>query len=80
MWGENVGFQGYGYTFKNQAYMVELVGLQWDLFKGYDRKFKISQAKIQMNLLQLKKLDVEYQIEFQTNQAYQEWEISIGSM
>lgn len=75
--GGNAGFQGYGYTFKNQAYMVMQAGLQWDIFKGYERKSKIQQAKIQADLLQTKKTDVEKQIELQTTQAYYDF-VSAG--
>lgn len=70
--GVNTGFQGFGYTFSNQAYLVAQVGLQWDLFKGYERKSKTQQAKIQTELLQTKKLEVEKQIELQTTQAFYE--------
>lgn len=68
--GGNAGFQGFGYSFRNQAYMIGQVGLQWDIFKGYERKSKIQQAKIQTELLQTKKSEVEKQIELQTTQAY----------
>lgn len=68
--GGNAGFQGYGYTFKNQAYMIMQAGLQWDIFKGYERKSKIQQAKIQTDLLQTKRTETEKQIELQTTQAY----------
>jgi len=75
--GGNAGFQGYGYTFKNQAYMIMQAGLQWDIFKGYERKSKIQQAKIQADLLQTKKTDTEKQIELQTTQAYYDF-VSAG--
>lgn len=68
--GGNLGFQGYGYQFKGQQYVVGQVGLQWDLFKGYERKSKIQQAKIQTDLLKTKQLEVEKQIQLQTSQAY----------
>jgi outer membrane protein len=68
----NTGFQGFGYTFSGQAYLVAQIGLQWDLFKGYERKSKIQQAKIQTELLRTKKLEVERQIELQTTQAFYE--------
>ena len=68
--GGNVGFQGYGYTFKDQSYVVGQVGLSWDIFKGFERKSKIQQAKIQTEILQTKKTEVEKQIELQTTQAY----------
>lgn len=70
--GGNTGFQGFGYTFSNQAYLVAQIGLQWDLFKGYERKSKTQQAKIQTELLRTKKLEVERQIELQTTQVFYE--------
>lgn len=68
--GGNVGFQGYGYKFKDQDYIAGQVGMSWDIFKGYERKSKIQQAKIQTDLLKTKQTEVEKQIELQTTQAY----------
>ena len=68
--GGNAGFQGFGYTFNQQAYGIAQIGLTWDLFKGYERKSKIQGAKIQTELLQTKKLEVEKQIELQVTQAF----------
>ncbi|GAB4049173.1 TolC family protein [Spirosoma litoris] len=68
--GGNAGFQGYGYTFQNQAYMVAQVGLQWDLFRGYEKRSKIQQAKIQTNALQTRMAEVQQQIQLQVLQAY----------
>ncbi|WP_229598285.1 TolC family protein [Runella aurantiaca] len=70
--GGNTGFQGFGYTFNQQAYGVAQLGLTWDLFKGYERKSKIQGAKIQTELLKTKKLEVEKQIELQVTQAFLE--------
>ncbi len=78
--GGNTGFQGFGYTFSGQAYLVAQVGLQWDLFKGYERKSKIQQAKIQTELLRTKKLEVEKQIELQTTQAFYELQTARESL
>ena len=72
--GGNAGFQGFGYTFGNQGYAIAQFGLSWDLFKGYERKSKIQQAKIQTEILQTKKLEVEQQLELQTTQAFLEFE------
>ena len=72
--GGNAGFQGFGYTFANQGYAVAQFGLSWDLFKGYERKSKIQQAKIQTEILQTKKLEVENQLELQIQQAFLELE------
>ncbi|WP_170061077.1 TolC family protein [Spirosoma aerolatum] len=68
--GGNTGFQGFGYTFQNQAYVVAQVGLQWDLFKGYEKRSKIQQAKIQTDALQTKLAEVQRQIQLQVLQAY----------
>ncbi|WP_026262629.1 TolC family protein [Spirosoma panaciterrae] len=68
--GGNTGFQGYGYTFQNQAYAVAQVGLQWDLFKGYEKRSKIQQAKIQTDALQNRLAEVQQQIQLQVVQAY----------
>lgn len=68
--GANGGFQGFGYTFRNQAYVVALVGLQWDIFRGYEKRSKIQQAKVQTDLLQTRLQEVQRQIQLQVLQAY----------
>ncbi|MVM39335.1 transporter [Spirosoma sp. HMF3257] len=68
--GGNAGFQGYGYTFQNQAYVVAQIGLQWDLFRGYEKRSKIQQAKIQTDALQTRMAEVQRQIQLQVLQAY----------
>lgn len=78
--GGNTGFQGFGYKFSGQAYLVTQIGLQWDIFKGYERKSKIQQAKIQTELLKTKQSEVEKQIELQTTQAYFELQAAKESM
>ncbi len=70
--GGNAGFQGFGYLFSGQEYAVVQVGLNWDLFKGYEKKSKIQIAKIQTEILKTKKLEVERQLELQIEQAYLE--------
>ena len=50
--------------------MIGQVGLQWSLFKGFERKSKIQQAKIQTDLLKTKQNEVEKQIELQATQAF----------
>jgi outer membrane protein len=78
--GANTGFQGFGYTFKNQAYVVAQVGLQWDLFKGYEKRSKIQQAKIQTDLLQTRLTDVQRQIQLQVLQAYYDLDAATESL
>ncbi|GAB4028299.1 TolC family protein [Spirosoma koreense] len=68
--GGNTGFQGFGYTFQNQAYLVAQVGLQWDLFRGYEKRSKIQQAKIQTDALRTKLTETQRQIQLQVLQAY----------
>ncbi|PLK46318.1 TolC family protein [Emticicia sp. TH156] len=72
--GGSTGFQGRGYTFKDQAYAIGQIGLNWDVFHGYEKKSKIQQAKIQKNLLETKLDEVQKQIQLQVSQAYFEWE------
>ncbi|WP_266363540.1 TolC family protein [Tellurirhabdus rosea] len=68
--GGYTGFQGFGYTFRNQAYGIAQLGLSWDLFKGYEKRSKIQQSKIQTELLQTKLTEVQKQIQLQVVQAY----------
>ncbi|KAB7731937.1 transporter [Rudanella paleaurantiibacter] len=72
--GGNAGFQGFGYTFRNQAYTVGQLGLSWDLFKGYEKRSKIQQARIRAEQLQTKLTEVQQQIRLQVVQAYYELE------
>ena len=67
--GGYAGFQGFGYTFRNQAYGIAQLGLTWDLFKGYEKRSKIQQAKIQVDALQTKLSEVQQQIRLQVVQA-----------
>lgn len=68
--GGNTGFQGFGYTFRNQAYALVQMGLQWDLFRGYEKRSKIQQAKLQTDALQTRLQDIRRQIELQVLQAF----------
>ncbi len=78
--GGSVGFQGFGYTFKNQAYAIAQIGLNWDLYHGYEKKSKIQQAKIQKNILDVKLEEVQKQIQLQVSQAYFELEAAKKSL
>lgn len=68
--GGNAGFQGFGYTFRNQGYALLQLGLQWDLFRGYEKRAKTQQARIQAEALQNRITDVERQIQLQVLQAW----------
>ena len=70
--GGNTGFQGFGYSFTNQAYLVAQVGLQWDIFHGNEKKHKIQQTKISKSILDTKIEEAKNQVSFQVNQNYEE--------
>lgn len=72
--GGSTGFQGFGYTFKNQAYYALQFGLKWDIFSGNEKHSKIQQAKIRTNLLQTQLSSTENQIRLQVEQVYRAWE------
>jgi outer membrane protein len=78
--GGNAGFQGFGYTFSNQAYALLQVGLQWDLFRGYEKRSKIQQAKVQAESLQNRITDVERQIQLQVLQAWYDLQAANASL
>jgi outer membrane protein TolC len=44
--GGETGFQGYGYNFRNQGYVLAQIGLTYDLFDNGLRKSKAQQARI----------------------------------
>lgn len=68
--GGNAGFQGYGYRFKDQEYLVAQLGLRWDLFKGYEKKARISQAQIQEDMLRVRQTEAGRRIMLEVTQAY----------
>lgn len=70
--GVNTGFQGFGYTFQRQAYMVGQVGMQWTLFHGGEKKRKVQQAKIGAQVWHSKWEEVKKQIEMQVYRSYLE--------
>lgn len=68
--GGNLGFQGFGYTFRNQGYALAQIGLNWDLFHGKEKKHKIEQTKIQQRILETKEDEVKQQVKMQVAQAW----------
>lgn len=78
--GSNLGFQGFGYRFTNQAYMVGQVGLNWQLFSAGEKKMKIQQTKISGEILSTKTLEAKKQIEMQVFQKYHELENSMANL
>ena len=78
--GGNMGFQGFGYNFKNQAYLIGQIGLSWDLYHGFEKKSKIQQVKIQKSILDTKLEELQNQIQLQVSQAYFELEAARKSL
>jgi len=68
--GGNMGFQGFGYTFTNQAYALAQFGISWDLYHGNEKKHRVQQSKISKSILELKKEELKKQILLQVNQNF----------
>ncbi len=77
--GGNIGFQGFGYTFANQAYALAQFGLSWDLFHGYEKKHKVQQSKISKSILEVKMEELNKQILLQVNQNFRELQASVSN-
>lgn len=78
--GANTGFQGFGYSFSNQAYLVAQLGLTWDLYHGYEKRHKIEQTKISTDILNVKLEEVKTQMQLQVLQKYKELQASISNL
>lgn len=72
--GGTTGFQGFGYTFQNQAFAIVQIGLQWDLWHGGEKKKKVAQAKIQEQLAQSQWTEAKQGISLQIAQAFYAWQ------
>lgn len=77
--GGNMGFQGFGYTFTNQAYALAQFGISWDLYHGYEKKHKVQQSKISKSILELKREELKKQILLQVNQNFRELQASVSN-
>jgi len=71
--GGNAGFQGFGYSFNQQAYTVMQIGMNWDIFHGFEKKRKIEQTKIASKIISSKIEDTKNQIFLQIFQAKKEF-------
>jgi|GWRWMinimDraft_6_1066014.scaffolds.fasta_scaffold01632_1 outer membrane protein len=77
--GGNMGFQGFGYTFTNQAYALAQFGISWDLYHGNEKKHRVQQSKISKSILELKKEELKKQILLQVNQNFRELQASVSN-
>lgn len=78
--GGNTGFQGFGYKFNNQAYLVTQFGLNWDIFRGFEKKHKIAQTKIEGNILDEKQKQIKQMIELQVKMKYLETQAALSNL
>lgn len=78
--GANTGFQGFGYTFKDQAYMVGQVGLNWPIFHAGEKKMKIQQTRISGEILRTKTEEAKKQVEMQVYRNFRELETAISAL
>jgi outer membrane protein len=68
----DVGFQGFGYKLGEQEFWLGQVALEWDLFKGYQRRAQQEQARIQGQILRREREQLSLQLQLQVQQAYHE--------
>ena len=78
--GANTGFQGFGYTFRDQAYMVAQVGLNWPIFHAGEKKMKIQQTRISGEILRTKTDEARKQVEMQVYRNFRDLETAISAL
>ncbi len=71
------GFQGEEYSFTDDDdFVLASIVLRWELFKGFQNKYKIQQAKIDSYILQSKDEELKNQIQLQVINSYYDIEAS----
>jgi len=78
--GANTGFQGFGYTFRDQAYMVGQIGLNWPIFHAGEKKIKIQQTRISGEILRTKTEEAKKQVEMQVYRSFHELETALSAL
>jgi len=78
--GANTGFQGFGYTFRDQAYMVGQVGINWTIFHAGEKKMKVQQARISGEILRAKTEEARKQVEMQVYRSFRELETTLTAL
>ena len=77
----NIGFQGNGFKFDDkQFYQLAALQFQWNLFKGYDNRYKIKQAQIDIDAVQNQYNDVQKQLLLQVSTANNTYESSWSAL
>lgn len=68
----DAGYQGFGYEFENQDFVLMQVGLQWNLFQGNTRKKEQANAALALEQLRSQEDLLLQQIALQQNLAQQQ--------
>lgn len=72
------GFQGEDYRFDNESDLaVAGVSLKWNLFTAGQRKSKIQQAKIDRQIMESQKLEIERQLQLEVVNSYYSMQVAI---
>lgn len=75
------GFQEEDYTFDNESDLaVAGVSLKWDLFTSGQRKSKIQQAKIDQQIIQSQKSELERQLQLEVVNTYYSIQVATKSI
>jgi outer membrane protein len=73
--GGNLGFQGFGYSFKkDQAYVLAQFGLSYNLLDGGLQKSKTQEAKLEVIKIEQQKTAVNQQLKLQATTAFYAFE------
>lgn len=75
------GFQGEDYSFDKESDLaVAGVSLKWDIFTAGQRKSKIQQAKIDQQIIQSQKSELERQLQFEVVNTYYSMQVAQKSI
>jgi outer membrane protein TolC len=60
--------------------LVTQLGLNWDIFRGFEKKHKIAQTKIEGNILDEKQKQIKQMIELQVKMKYLETQAALSNL
>ncbi|MFK7933891.1 MAG: TolC family protein, partial [Saprospiraceae bacterium] len=72
----DLGMQGTGYRPQDQAFAFGLVGVQWDIFTGFQNREREQQANIEEQILLQQQADLQQKIQLQIHQIYYQLQAS----
>ena len=74
----DLGYQGNQYKFNGeQCYTMNVIDLRWTIFNGFQNRSRISQARIDKNILDKKYVETEQQLDLQQQLAKNNLESSV---